>query len=87
VAAITVHVTPRSRRQGVDLGSDGLVRVRVRAAPEDGKANAEATDVLARALGVPKGAVRVRRGGRSRTKIVVVEGLTDDALATRLQGL
>jgi uncharacterized protein YggU (UPF0235/DUF167 family) len=87
VATITVRVTPRSRRRGVDRGSDGLLRVRVRAAPEDGEANAEATDVLAEALDVPKGAVRVRRGGRARTKILVVEGLTDHELATRIQGL
>ena len=87
MATITVCVTPRSGRPGIDRDPGGPLRVRVRAAAEGGKANAEATDLLARALGVPKGAVRVRRGARSRTKIVAVEGLDDEELAKRLQAL
>ena len=84
---MVVRVTPRSRRPGLERDSSGGVRARVRAAPEHGNANTEAGELLAEALGVPKGAVRVVRGARSRTKIFSIQGLDDKKLQGRLQGL
>lgn len=55
--------------------------LRVTAPPEGGKANAAVAVVLAKALGVPKGAVRVVRGETSRHKQVEVEGVTPEELA------
>jgi hypothetical protein len=51
--------------------------VRVRAVPEGGKANTAVCTAVAKALGVPKSAVDVVRGGASRHKQVEVEGVTD----------
>ena len=59
MASITVRVTPRSGRTAVEAGADGVV-VRVRAAPEAGKATEEAARALAEALGVPPTRVRLR---------------------------
>jgi len=87
VGTITVRVTPRAARPGLDREADGGLRVRVRSAPEQGKANEETTEIVARALGVAKSAVRVQRGARSRTKILAIEGLDDRALKGRLQAL
>lgn len=49
--------------------------MRVTAPPEGGKANAAACRVIAAALGVPKGAVRVVRGEASRHKQVAIDGV------------
>lgn len=76
MATLTVRVVPRSGRREVAL-IDGSVVIRVRPAPEDGKATEEARRVLAEALGVPASAVRLRSGARSRTKIFELEGLTE----------
>jgi uncharacterized protein YggU (UPF0235/DUF167 family) len=86
MAAITVRVTPRSRRTAVERGPAGI-SVRVRAAPEGGRATREAADALAGALGVPPTDVRVRAGARSRTKVFEVRGLSADELADRLSAL
>ena len=59
MASITVRVTPRSGRTEVEAGADGVV-IRVRAAPEAGKATEEAARALADALGVPPTRVRLR---------------------------
>jgi uncharacterized protein (TIGR00251 family) len=77
-----VHVRPRSGRAAI-LGrrADGSLEVTVRAAPEGGKANAELIGLLARALGVPRGAVEILRGASGRTKIVRIEGATREAVA------
>ncbi len=60
--------------------------MRVTAAPEGGKANAAVAAVLAKALGVPKSAVRVVRGGTSRHKQVEVDGLGADDVERLLGG-
>ncbi len=84
MARLTVRVTPRSSRdEVVAVGADGVVRVRVTAAPVDGAANAAVARVLAEALGLPaRDVVRVS-GGASRTKVFEVS-LGEDELKARL---
>jgi uncharacterized protein YggU (UPF0235/DUF167 family) len=85
-ASITVRVTPRSGRTEVTAGPAG-VAVRVRAAPEDGRATAEATAALAAALGVPRSAIRLRSGARSRVKVFAVAGMAPGEPERRLHAL
>lgn len=72
---IAVHVTPKSGRDEVAGWRGGELSVRVTAPPEGGKANAAACAVVAGALGVPKGAVRVIRGETSRHKAIEIVGV------------
>jgi len=58
---VTVRVIPKAGRVSVGLDDRGIV-VRVRAAPEDGRATEEARRALAEALGVPGSAVALQRG-------------------------
>ena len=83
MATITVRVTPRSGRTAVEIGPDGVV-VRVRAAPEGGRATDEAARALADRLGVPKTRIRLRSGARSRTKTFDVDGLSTLEIRQRL---
>jgi len=70
-----VRVTPRARRDEIAGEREGCVLVRVRAAPEGGRANEAVRRLLAARLGVPAGDVELMRGGRSRQKTVRVVGL------------
>jgi hypothetical protein len=83
VAAVTVRVVPRSGRTGVVAGPGGLV-VRVRAAPEGGRATEEARRAVAAAAGVAPSAVRLRAGARARTKVFEVAGMDAAELERRL---
>lgn len=83
MATVTVRVVPTSARSEVEIGPDGVL-VRVRAAPERGRATAEAARLLAGALGVANSAVHLRSGARSRTKMFEVEGLSQTEVRTRL---
>lgn len=72
-------MTPRSGRdavEGVEQLSDGttVLKARVRAVPERGKANAALEQLLAKALGMPKSSVSVVGGETSRLKVVEVQG-------------
>ena len=74
---ISIRVTPRSSKPGIGgwrTGADGReeLEVRVAAAPTDGEANAAATKLLAKALGVPKSSVEIVSGETSRHKRVAL---------------
>ena len=76
---ITVRLTPKGGRdaiEGYETLADGrsVLKVRVRAAPSDGEANAALGRVLARALGVPPSRVDIVGGATSRIKRVEVSG-------------
>ena len=60
------------------------LKVRVRAAPEDGKANAALEALLAKALGVAKSNVKVARGAAARLKTVEVAGVSESEIASFL---
>jgi uncharacterized protein len=77
--SVALRVTPRGGRDeidGVETLADGrkVVKVRVRAIAEGGAANRAVTELVAKALGVPKGKVRVLSGTTSRLKQVAVDG-------------
>ncbi|WBL37578.1 DUF167 family protein [Tepidiforma flava] len=59
------------------------MRVRVRAAPADGAANAAVAALLAKALGLPGREVVLVQGAASRVKVFEV-GLTLEQVAARL---
>jgi uncharacterized protein YggU (UPF0235/DUF167 family) len=86
VASVVVRVVPGSASPGAARDRRGVV-VRVRAAPEAGRATEEARRVLAAALGVPASSVRLRAGATSRTKRFEVAGLTPEELGRRLAAL
>ena len=76
---ITVRLTPKGGRdaiEGVTQLADGqsVLKVRVRAAPSDGEANAALIAVLARALGVPSRRMSLISGATARIKRVAVDG-------------
>ena len=76
------------RIDGVATDSAGAphLKVRVRAAPENGEANAALEALLAKALGLPKSAVRVERGAAARIKAVVADGVALAAAIANLTG-
>lgn len=75
---LRVRLTPRSSRDALDgIGSTAegpAVKARVRAIPEDGKANAALEALLADILNLPKSAVTVRSGAKSRIKLLAIAG-------------
>ena len=64
-----------------------MLKVRVRARPVEGEANAALLTLLARALGVSKSAVSLQRGGQSRLKMIQVDGLDDARVRANLTRL
>lgn len=64
----------------MDVNGQPVVQVRVKAAPEGGKANAGVCSAIAKSLGVSKSSVSVFRGGAARTKLIEID-CDEDELA------
>ena len=77
--SVALRVTPRGGSDDIDgietlANGRSVVKVRVRAIAEGGEANRAVTELLAKALGVPKRSVRVLSGTTSRLKQIAVDG-------------
>jgi len=77
--SVALRVTPRGGRDDIDgietlANGRSVIKVRVRAIADGGEANRAVTELLAKALGVPKGKVRVLSGATSRLKQIAVDG-------------
>lgn len=75
--ALTVHLTPGAGQDviaGCERDADGqaILKVRVRAVPEKGKANAALVKLLAKHLGLGKTRLDVTKGKTSRIKTVEI---------------
>ena len=57
-----------------DYAGEAVLKARVRALPEGGRANAALETLVARWLRLPPSSVRVAHGGKSRLKQVAIEG-------------
>ncbi|HLB23130.1 MAG TPA: DUF167 domain-containing protein [Dehalococcoidia bacterium] len=82
-ARFTVRLTPRGGRDAIDGWDGDTLRVRVSAAPTDGKANDALVRLLAKALGLAPSRLAIVSGASSRTKIIEAEGLSLDDVRTR----
>ena len=71
---LELHVQPGAPRSEFAGEHGGRLKLRLAAPANDGKANAELVEFLARFFGVPKRSVRIAAGLKSRRKRVVIEG-------------
>ena len=84
MARISVTVSPgASRSELVGRHGDGW-RARIAAPPERGRANEALCKLLAAALSVPLGSVRIVGGQGGRAKVVEIDGLKPAEIGRRL---
>ncbi len=84
---LVVHVVPRAKRTEVAGRHGDALKIKLKAPPVDGAANAELVRFVAEQLGVRLAAVTITSGLTSRRKIVVVAGIRErDALGRLLAG-
>jgi len=88
---VSLRVTPNAGNdaiEGAEARDDGsrVLRVRVKAVPDKGKANAAVIALLAKTLGLPKSSVTLESGETARLKTVLVKGEAT-ALTARLEAL
>lgn len=70
---LAVRVTPGARVEALEI-ADGRLLAKVRAKPEDGKANAAVIELVAAGLGIAPSCLRLLRGATSREKLLQIAG-------------
>jgi uncharacterized protein len=84
VGRIAVRVQPRASRDEIVGERNGVLVLRVKAPPVDGRANVAVCRLVAKRVGVPPSRVRVVRGESARDKLLEIEGRDSDALRRAL---
>ena len=74
-AVLSVHVQPKAARTEYAGMQGDALKFRVAAPPVEGAANEALRSFLAERFGLPKGAVVIRAGQKSRRKQVVLTGV------------
>jgi uncharacterized protein len=73
---LRLRIVPRASRTEIAGIQGGMVRIRLAAVPLGGAANEALIRFLAERIGVPRSAVRVASGRTSRSKVVVISGVS-----------
>jgi hypothetical protein len=82
---LTVRVQPRASDSRVTGVHGDALKVRLMAPPVDGAANEALVELLAGTFGIPTRAVTIVAGMSSRTKVVELEGVTEDRVRRLMQ--
>lgn len=81
---LAVFCQPKASRTALIGTHAGMVKVKVREAAIDGKANEALLVLLAAALAIPRRQLRLLTGEQSRMKRVLAEGIDEEAALARL---
>ena len=85
---VAVRVTPRASRDAIEgVDEAGEIRVRVTAAPAEGAATKAVLRLMAKTLGLRRGAVVLVAGASSRHKRLRIEGVDAAVLRSRWPGV
>lgn len=82
---LAIRLTPNGGRDAIDgIESDGeggmLLKARVTAVPEKGKANKALIALVAKSLGIAKSSVSIASGDTARKKILRINGDPEDLI-------
>ena len=90
MARLVVRLTPKAsqdRIDGWDQDEFGrkILKVRVKAQPIEGRANAALLSFLAKVLSLPKSRLSLLSGDTSRFKQIEIDGLSEDELMVLIE--
>lgn len=75
MSLVAIKVIPKSGRSELKFEGD-VLKVWLKSAPEDGRANVELVRILAKYLDIPRAHIEIFRGKSSRNKAVNISGIT-----------
>ena len=74
---LTVYLQPGAKKSEIVGLHDGNIKIKVKAPPVDGKANAALINFLSEFFDVPKSSITIISGDKSRLKKVAIANLSD----------
>ena len=80
----SVKVVPRSSKTAVSGLLGGMLKVKLAAAPEKGKANESLVEFLAETLGVKRNTITITSGLTSPVKTIQITGTSTETILQKL---
>ncbi len=87
MATLRFHIVPNAKADEVVGEYGAAIKIKLRARPVDGKANAALRAFLSERLDVPESDIAIEHGHKSRTKAIRIEGLTEQQMRSSLLNL
>lgn len=84
-AVFVVKAQPRSSKSRICGAYNGGLKVTLKAAPVDDAANKECCELFSKVFSIPQSRIHIISGKTSRTKTVMLEGISSEAAAPVLQ--
>lgn len=81
---LKLHIQPGAKKNEIVGLHDGALKIKIKAPPEDGKANKELRAYLAKLLGTPQNTISIDSGESSRKKTLSIAGLTIESAIARI---
>jgi uncharacterized protein (TIGR00251 family) len=81
----TVKVVPRSSKTILAGVLGDMLKIKLSAAPEKGKANELLIEFLAETMGIKKNTVKITSGLSSQVKTIQIKGISVEALFEKLK--
>ena len=70
---ILIKIIPRSSQNKiVGKSADGILKIKLTAAPIDGEANKKLIDFLSKEWKIPKSKIKITKGETSRNKVIEI---------------
>ena len=77
---INVKITPNARKNQIVGFLNDILKIKIAAQPQKGKANKELIKFLAKEWNIPKNSIEIAHGFKSSTKVILIRGLEKDIL-------
>ena len=84
ITRLKVKVAPGAKQNRIIGWHGDVLKVRISAQPEKGKANSGVRKLIAEALGVPTRSVSITVGQTSKNKHVVISGLSRSEVKSKI---
>ena len=84
-AAISVRLKPGSKRDSIEIKDDETVAISITSRPVEGKANEHVIRLLSKTLRVSKSSCSIIRGGKSRNKVIAIQGFDREEIIDKLK--
>lgn len=81
---LAIKIIPNAQNNEIVGWEEGILKIRINAQPEKGKANDSLIAFLAETLNIRKNQVRIVFGKTNRNKSVTIEGLPKEEIMARL---
>ena len=81
---VTLHVQTRARSNEIIGYHDGALKLKVSAPPVENAANRAIVEFFANLLDIARSRIRIVSGGKSRDKVLRIEGFSLEAFQSRI---